>query len=494
MAEESEKVVIESEKKESAEKVAVESEKKRWGDEEADEEPEKVDIGSLTLAGKNAIDDPHESEIEVKTGDSLYTSAKTFEELNLSKELLKGLYVAMGFSRPSRIQAVSLPMIVTPPYKSLVAQAHNGSGKTTCFVLGMLSRVDPNHKVPQALCVCPTRELAIQNREVLLRMGKYTGITSMCAVPTDKNSFITTSRMEAVTEQVVIGTPGTLKGWIAKRKLSTRYIKILVFDEADQMLAEEGFKDDSLRIMKAIEGNKSNSDPNCQVLLFSATFNETVKDFASRIVKDGNHMFVKKEELALDTIKQYKVQVPDELAKLEVLKNKIFLLAQKLGQTIIFVNTRQSASILHRTLEKEGWDCTSIQGALELDARDRIVNEFKSGLTKVLISTDVLARGFDQAQVNLVVNFDLPIKYQHPDPQNPRQRRRTEPDYEAYIHRIGRAGRFGRKGAVFNFMSGHDDAELMEKIEKHFQHKIKEISSWESEELFEAALKEAGLA
>ncbi|OVA10218.1 Helicase [Macleaya cordata] len=429
--------------------------KRAWAD-EVDDEPEpepepeptssssiseekapEPDIGSLTIdetkKADKFLDEPEDSNIKaVTTGDTLYSTAATFEDLNLSEELLKGLYVEMKFTRPSKIQSISLPMILTPPYKDLIAQAHNGSGKTTCFVLGMLSRVDSKLKAPQALCICPTRELAIQNVEVLNKMGKYTGITSTCAIPMDRNHDLPIAKRQPITDQVVIGTPGTIKKWMSVKKLSTRDMKILVFDEADHMLAEDGFKDDSLRIIKDIE----RSSAHCQVLLFSATFNETVKNFVSRVVKDGNQMFVKKEELSLDVVKQYKVICPDELAKIHVIKDKIFELGEKLGQTIIFVHTRRSASALHTALADFGWQCTTIHGAIEKDHRDKIVKEFKDGLTQVLISTDLLARGFDQSQVNVVVNYDLPVKHESP----------SEPDYEVYLHRCGRAGRFGRKG------------------------------------------------
>ncbi|XP_031478241.1 DEAD-box ATP-dependent RNA helicase 38 [Nymphaea colorata] len=433
-------------------------------------------VDRLSIGGEDkteetkGLDLSDDSEIKaVTTGNTIYASASTFEELNLSQELLKGLYSEMNFSKPSRIQAVSLPMILTPPYRNLIAQAHNGTGKTTCFTLGMLGRVDMKQKVPQAICVCPTRELAIQNEEVLLRLGKYTGVTSLCAVAGLPRT--------PITAQVVIGTPGTLKRCITSGQLSTRYMKILVFDEADHMLAEDGFQDDSLRIMKYIE----RSTANCQVLLFSATFNENVKDFASKVVKDGNQLFVKKEELSLESIKQYKVYCPDELAKIELLRDRIFLVAEKLAQTIIFVRTRKSASDLHKTLSDAGWSCTAISGNLEQEKRDTLIKEFRAGLTKVLICTDILARGFDQSQVNLVVNFDLPVKHY------------GGPDYEVYLHRVGRAGRFGRKGAVFNLICTERDKKVMDDIEKYFQHHVAEIPSWQSEEGFEAALKEAGL-
>ncbi|KAJ4790829.1 ATP-dependent RNA helicase DBP5 [Rhynchospora pubera] len=462
-------------------------EKKSWADVAEEEESEaELKLKELTVSDNNGsasdpglLEDPDDSQIKaVVSGDTVYASALKFEDLNLSDDLIKGLYVEMGFSRPSKIQAVTLPMILTPPYKDLVAQAHNGSGKTTCFVLGMLSRVDPHLKVPQAICICPTRELAQQNQSVLLRMGKFSGITSMCAIPSESSNFVPISKRPPITEQVVIGTPGTIKKWMSARKLATRDVKILVFDEADHMLAEDGFRDDSERIMKDIQ----RSSGHCQVLLFSATFNETVKAFVSKVVKDGNQIFVKKEELTLEKLKQYKVRCPDELAKLEVIKDKIFEFGQKIGQTIIFVRTRESTQRLHKTLVQDGYECTSIQGAMEQGDRDKIIKEFKDGLTKVLLTTDLLARGFDQAQVNLVINYDLPIKYGT-----------SEPDYEVYLHRIGRAGRFGRKGAVFNLVCTDRDQMIMEKIEKHFAHYIPEVPNWRSEEDFEKALKDAGL-
>ncbi|KAK8546294.1 hypothetical protein V6N12_027088 [Hibiscus sabdariffa] len=413
----------------------------------------------------------------VTSGDTPYTSASTFEELNLSPELLKGVYVEMKFEKPSKIQAISLPMILNPPFKDLIAQAHNGSGKTTCFTLGMLSRVDPKLKAPQAFCICPTRELAIQNLEVLRKMGKYTGITSECGVPMD---HIPIHQRPPIMAQVVIGTLGTIKSWMSTKKLGVSFLKILVFDEADHMLAEDGFKGESLYIMENIKKISSH----CQVLLFSATFNDVVKNFTSMVVNDDhNQLFIKKEELSLESVKQYKVNVPDEFAKVMVVKDRIFEFGERVGQTIIFVRTRNSATMLHRSLADLGYDCTTIQGALRQEDRDKIVKEFKDGLTQVLISTDLLARGFDQQQVNLVINYDLPVKHDN----------RTAPDCEVYLHRIGRAGRFGCKGAVFNLLCGETDNMIMSKIESHFGTKVTEVPDWRSEDDFKAALRSAGL-
>ncbi|XP_051131184.1 DEAD-box ATP-dependent RNA helicase 38 [Andrographis paniculata] len=475
-------------------------ESKRWADvaDEAEAEVEQeipesssteVNLDSLAIdesrRDQSTLTDPDDSTIEAFTsGDTPYTSAKRFEDLNLSPELLKGLYVEMKFEKPSKIQAISLPMILTPPHKNLIAQAHNGSGKTTCFVLGMLSRIDPTLKAPQALCICPTRELAIQNMEVLLKMGKFTGITSELAIPADPSNYIPIQKRPPITAQVIIGTPGTICKWMLARKLGMSQMKILVFDEADHMLAESGFRDDSVKIMKTIA--KAHFD--CQVLLFSATFDDAVAAFVSKIVKeifvkDYNQMFVKKEELSLDSVKQYKVHCPDELSKNMVIKDRILELGERVGQTIIFVRSRNSASVLHKSLVSLGYEVTTIQGALKQEDRDRIIKEFKEGLTQVLISTDLLARGFDQQEVNLVVNYDLPVRYEQP----------TEPDYEVYLHRVGRAGRFGRKGAVFNLLCGDRDDMIIAKIEGYFKSQIAEVSPWNSEGEFKVALQNAGL-
>ncbi|KAH8505747.1 hypothetical protein Peur_044919 [Populus x canadensis] len=475
-------------------KPAVPETKRLWGDEVDDEEVQpsateekavsELNVDALAIDENTKVnkflDEPEDSRIQaVTTGDTPYTSASTFEDLNLSPELLKGLYVEMKFQKPSKIQAISLPMIMTPPYKDLIAQAHNGSGKTTCFVLGMLSRVDPKQQSPQALCICPTRELSIQNMEVLQKMGKYTGISSECAVPIENRNNDRSRYRPPISAQVVIGTPGTIKRLMSQKKLGVNDMKVLVFDEADHMLAKDGFQDDSLRIMKDIQRFNSH----CQVLLFSATFDETVKNFVSKVVKDYNQLFVKKEDLSLESLKQYKVILPDELAKIRVVKDRILELGENIGQIIIFVNTKRSASMLHTSLVELGYEVTTIHGALNLEDRDKIVKEFKDGLTQVLISTDVLARGFDQQQVNLVINYDLPVKYEN----------QSEPHYEVYLHRIGRAGRFGRKGAVFNFIMTDHDLMIMRKIESYFNSPVAEIPSWGSEEGFKVALKEAGL-
>ena len=383
----------------------------------------------------------------------------------------------MKFERPSRIQAVTLPMILTPPYKSMIAQAHNGSGKTTCFVLSMLSRVDPNVAAPQALCVCPTRELVVQNLQVLQRMAKYTRITATSTASAEEGAA--GAPRARIVDHVVVGTHGKLKSWVARRVLAVKTVKILVFDEADEMLKTDAFASDSVRMIATVRAAAGAA--NVQILLFSATFNDTVKSFALKVVPDANQVFVPREALSLDVIKQYRVPCPRPLDKLRVLKDMIFPWCEKLGQTIIFVRTRDTARALHAAMEADGHKCTSIEGGMDKDARDRVVREFRAGTTKVLISTDVLSRGFDVTQVTLVINYDVPT-----------ERDFRTPAYETYLHRIGRSGRFGRKGAAFNLVTGQAEAAVLDAIADYFRHDIPTVQL-DDEDAFVAVLKEAGL-
>ncbi|KAL6777779.1 hypothetical protein ACKKBG_A15620 [Auxenochlorella protothecoides x Auxenochlorella symbiontica] len=454
-------------------------------DVEVNEAAAKLSSVQVSEAAPDAGDEPDtslktdslvERDTEVKkvlADDTLYTSAKTFEELGLSPELLQGLYIEMKFERPSKIQAETLPLILTPPHRSLIAQAHNGSGKTTCFTLAMLSRVDPALHAPQALCVCPTRELVIQNAAVLERLGKYSGITMTSTAAAD----YATTRRARINEQIVVGTHGKLRDWMSKRVLSVAAMKVLVFDEADEMLKQEGFLDDSVRMMRQLQA--ANKD--LQILLFSATFNERVKTFAQKAVKDANQVFVPKEDLSLDVIKQYRVYCPTSADKVKVLRDMIFPQCERLGQTIIFVRTRETARDVHRLMESEGHKCTSIQGGMDHTARDRVIREFRDGTTKILISTDVLSRGFDVTQVTLVINLDLPV-----------EKDVRIPAFETYLHRIGRSGRFGRKGVAFNLVTGDTERRVIDEIEAYFKHPIPEVP-YDNEEEFVNVLRRAGL-
>ncbi len=245
------------------------------------------------------------------------------------------------------------------------------------------------------------------------------------------------------------------------------------------MWSKDGFATDSLKILKTLRDGGASF----QVLLFSATFSDTVRAFAEKVVgAQANKLFLKAEELSLDVIKQYRVECPNTLAKESVLTKMIFPAAEKLGQSIIFVRSRARAKQLHDTLEAGGYKCTSISGQATHEERDKVIREFRAGTTKVLISTDVLSRGFDHAAVTLVVNFDPPMTQTG-----------NQPAYETYMHRIGRSGRFGRPGAAFNLVCGEEEKRTVDAISAHFAHAIPPVP-YNDEEAFEEVLKKAGLA
>jgi len=469
----------------------------------APDDPDAPDAPDLSLKSEVLLEQ-EETVVEKKVvDDTPYASAKSFEELGLTQELLQGLYSEMKFERPSKIQGETLPMILTPPWRNLIAQAHNGSGKTTCFPLGMLSRVDPALQQPQALCICPTRELAIQNMQVMEKMGKYAKIS--IAYTADPRWADRVSKRDKVVDQVVIGTPGKVLGWMREKQLNCATMKILVFDEADQMMDTDGHRVDSLKIMKHLKVRvafptsrtsvcpyntdtflakllKSSTKQMPQVLLFSATFNERVKDFSTKVVPNANQIFLPAHELSLDVIKQYRVNVDSTEAKEILLKDKIFPCCDKIGQTIIFVRTREGCKRLMRTMNDAGYKCTAIEGGMDHADRDRVVKEFRDGLTKILISTDVLSRGLDVSTVTLVINYDMPVEHSNP----------RAPNFETYLHRIGRSGRFGKKGAAFNLLLGSDEKAVLDSIADHFDHPVPEVK-FDDDDAFEHVLEEAGL-
>jgi ATP-dependent RNA helicase DDX19/DBP5 len=243
------------------------------------------------------------------------------------------------------------------------------------------------------------------------------------------------------------------------------------------MWATDGFAGDSLKILKSLKDGRANF----QVLLFSATFSDSVRATAEKLVGAGaNKVFVPREALSLDVIKQYRVEVPSPDLKLNVLRT-ILDACDKLGQSIIFVRSRNEVRKLHDALQAAGNVCTSISGGATHEDRDRVIREFRAGTTKILIATDVLSRGFDHASVTLVVNYDPPIT------------RANKPAFETYMHRIGRSGRFGRKGAAFNLVCGGEERRVVDAIAAHFNHPIPSVP-YDREEAFDEVVKQAGLA
>eukprot|EP01120_Amphizonella_sp_Union-15-10_P007471 TRINITY_DN2526_c0_g2_i1.p1 TRINITY_DN2526_c0_g2~~TRINITY_DN2526_c0_g2_i1.p1 ORF type:complete len:507 (-),score=110.73 TRINITY_DN2526_c0_g2_i1:19-1482(-) len=393
-------------------------------------------------------------------------SAKTFEELGLSEELLKAVR-NKNFQKPSKIQEHSIINLIKPlkdgKYQSFIGQAQSGTGKTACFVITMLMRCDPSQKVPQALCVVPTRELAIQIKSVLDDIGKFSNVQSLLIISE-------TNVPSNPTQQILIGTPGRIQNLLLQRKIIPSTIKVFVLDEADLMLDQQGHVDQVKKIKSFLPRNS------CQVLLFSATYRKDVAEFADKFVPNPKFKIqLEPDQLTLEQLSQYYIRCRNLEEKIKVTRD----LYKKLtvGSSIVFVRTRHFAETLYHALNDEGHEVSRLYGGnMEPAERDRVLEAFRNGTTRVLITTNVIARGIDILEVTLVVNFDLPLTAE------------GRPDPETYLHRIGRSSRFGRRGIAVNLVHDRSSEEILKKIEEYFNPEDKE-----NKRIKELDLREIGL-
>lgn len=367
-------------------------------------------------------------------------SVKSFEELGLSNELLKGLY-AMKFNKPSKIQEKALPLLISNPPRNMIGQSQSGTGKTAAFSLTMLSRVEESLNMTQCICLAPTRELARQTLEVIQTMGRFTKITTQLIVPDSMEKGSSTN------SHVLVGTPGIMMDLIRRKNINVSKVKVFVLDEADNMLDAQGLGDQCLRVKRTLPKDT-------QLVLFSATFPDKVRAYAEKFVPNANSLELKQEELNVDGIKQLYMDCNSTNHKFEVLCELYGLLT--IGSSIIFVEKKVTANELYAKMKKEGHLCSILHGGLESSERDRLIDDFREGRSKVLITTNVLARGIDIASVSMVVNYDLPTT-----PNG-------DADPSTYLHRIGRTGRFGRVGVSISFVHDKRSYDVLMKIQAYF--------------------------
>jgi len=369
------------------------------------------------------------------------TICETFDDMGLNESLLRGIF-AYGFEKPSAIQQRgTLPLIKG---RDTIAQAQSGTGKTATFAIGCLQRVDPGLRDSQALLLAPTRELAQQIQKVVLALGVYMQVQCHACIG-GTNVRDDMKKLESG-QHVVVGTPGRVYDMINRRALRTDQMKIFVLDEADEMLSR-GFKDQIYDVFKFLPSK-------VQVGLFSATMPTEVLEITRHFMRDPVRILVKKDELTLEGIKQFYIGVEREDWKLETLCDLYETLT--ITQAIIYVNTRRKVDWLLENMTKRDFTVSALHGDMDQKGRELIMREFRSGSSRVLITTDLLARGIDVQQVSLVINYDLPT------------------NRENYIHRIGRSGRFGRKGVAINFVTG-DDVRNMREIEQFYNTTIEEM-------------------
>jgi len=364
-----------------------------------------------------------------------------FDDMNLREKLLRGIY-AYGFEKPSAIQQRA----IMPSIKGydVIAQAQSGTGKTATFSIAILQQIDISLRETQALVLAPTRELAQQIQKVLMSLGDYMDANChACIGGTNVREDIVRLSSGA---HVIVGTPGRVFDMINRRALNTKYIKQFVLDEADEMLSR-GFKDQIYDVFKTLMDD-------IQVILLSATMPDEVLDVTKRFMRDPIRILVRKEELTLEGIRQFYVDVEREDWKLDTLCDLYETLT--ITQAVIFCNTRRKVDWLTEKMHSRDFTVSAMHGDMDQKERDVIMREFRSGSSRVLITTDLLARGIDVQQVSLVINYDLPT------------------NRENYIHRIGRGGRFGRKGVAINFLTSEDSRTLKD-IEAFYNTQIEEM-------------------
>jgi translation initiation factor 4A len=383
-----------------------------------------------------------DNDLKVEDFDSNWDEiVDNFDNMGLQENLLRGVY-GYGFEKPSAIQQRA----ILPLCKGLdiIAQAQSGTGKTATFTIGILQAIDFSKNQTQALVLAPTRELAQQIQKVVLALGDYLGVKChSCIGGTKVKDDI--ARLEAGVH-VVVGTPGRVYDMICRNVLRADTIKLFVLDEADEMLSR-GFKDQMYDIFTTLPKT-------VQVGLFSATMPPDALDITQKFMNKPVRILVKRDELTLEGIKQFFINVEREDWKFETLCDLYDTL--NITQAVIFANTRRKVDWLTDRMRQKEFTVSSTHGDISQKERDIILNEFRTGSSRVLITTDLLARGIDVQQVSLVINYDLPK------------------NLENYIHRIGRSGRFGRKGVAINFVTQEDVTALRE-LEKFYNTQIEEM-------------------
>jgi len=367
---------------------------------------------------------------------------ETFDEMGLPDTLLRGVY-SYGYERPSKIQSLAIVPIMQG--NDILAQANSGTGKTASFLCGSLCRIDAKLNKPQIMILVPTQELAKQILEVAKHLGSFMGITCLCA--TGGNAIREDISLIENGVHLVVGTPGRMFDLMNRGKLTTENIKCLILDEADQMLEDRFYK----QVMCILELGFPNTT---KVSLFSATMPKEVLEVAAKLLQNPVKILIPAEQVSLDGIKQYKVELKREEHKYEVLCDIYKQL--NINQALIYCNTRKRAEWLAEKLSADGYPLLCIHGEMENTERRKRMEDFRTGKVRVLIATDLLARGIDVQHVSLVMNFELPM------------------NRENYIHRIGRSGRFGRKGVSINLLSPNEK-KMKEELESHYTIRMEEL-------------------
>jgi translation initiation factor 4A len=369
----------------------------------------------------------------------------TWDELDLNPKLLRGIF-AYGFEKPSPIQQKAIKPIILG--KDVVAQAQSGTGKTATFTIGALANVDVTNNNTQILVLSPTKELTIQTAKVFENLG---GMMEGLRIqrlyggsPIEEGSSFSNKNVP----HVICGCPGRVHDMMRRDRISSKKIKTVILDEADEMLSA-GFKDQVYNIFQYFSND-------VQVILVSATLPDSINSIVDKIMRDPVKICVKREMLTLEGIKQFYIAVDDDRQKYATLKDLFSYLS--VSQCIIYSNSIKRVQDLYEAMKEDEFPVCRIHSNMDKTERETAFNEFRGGKSRVLISSNVTARGIDIQQVSIVINFDLPKCV------------------NTYLHRIGRSGRWGRKGVGINFITRRDVGKMKE-IESHYSTQINEMPS-----------------
>ena len=373
----------------------------------------------------------------------IYKPINNWDDLPVKKELLRGIYSA-GFENPSPIQKKAiLPLLDT---RDIIAQAQSGTGKTACFAIGALEKVDTSMKNIQIIVLSPTRELSCQIKNVIDLMGQYIYNlkTHLLIGGTSTENDIT--ELKKNTPHILVGCPGRVNDMLRRKNISKDFIKLIILDEADEMLSS-GFKEQVYSVFQYLSND-------IQIALFSATIPGQLYSLTDKFMRNPIKIIVKTEQLTLDGIKQFYVNLEDDNQKYDTIKDLFSTFS--LSQCIIYCNSVRRVNDLYDAMVADKYPVCQIHSNLDKSDRLKSYQEFKTGNQRVLISSNVTARGIDIQQVSTVINFDIPK------------------DINTYLHRIGRSGRWGRKGTAINFVTKKDLKHLRD-IEMHYSTQISEL-------------------
>uniref|UniRef100_A0A7E4ZRE0 RNA helicase n=1 Tax=Panagrellus redivivus TaxID=6233 RepID=A0A7E4ZRE0_PANRE len=449
----------------------------------AEGELDRSEISLLNKLLNNEINEINEGQVEIRSQQSdpsspLY-STETFESFQLKPELIAACY-SNGFNQPSKIQTACIPLILRAPSRDVIAQAQNGTGKTATFLLALLQRIDPTIEAPQGLIIAPTIELAQQIEAVAKKLAVHMPeVKIRCAVRGEIAPYGT-----VFNDHIFVGTPGTVEKWLTRfRTIRSEHLICTVVDEADDLFQLQNVKQNLTRILDFVKKAK----PDCQLLFFSATFSDDDLAFIKNtFVPETYFITVHRSELSLANIKQIVIPCESREDKYQALRNVYATISNT--ASIIFAYTRASVDWLATQLRKDGRNVATLHGNMTTEERAQNVVKFAQGDYKVLICTNVASRGLDIPRVTIVVNYDPPVKYSAVT--DPSAMLQTEgnlgyADYDTYLHRIGRSGRFGRPGLAVNMVDSPISGQLFREIEEHFGTKMQVIEPNNYDALFE---------